>query len=104
MQKYITKTDEKAEEFDFKEEDFTFTAEKVQGAKVGKKGNAIFVISPKRFKLYTEKTDLVKILSGTGHFKWARGETDFAAGDVFKISPDGEYEVNGAATFIAVRN
>lgn len=102
--KYIKKITD-AGEFNLKKEDFTFSEEKVQGAITGKNGGAAYVISPRRFKLYTDGVDKLKIvsLSGSGHFKWSRGETDFSEGDIFEISSVGEYEVNGNAEFIVVR-
>lgn len=84
-------------------EDFAFSDKTVQGAKVGKCGGAQYVISPRRFKLYAEGTDTVHILAGSGHFKWARGEMPFAAGDSFSAENIGEYEVNGNCEFIVVR-
>lgn len=103
--KYIKKTEISDGEFGLKKEDFTFSEERVQGALTGKSGSAVYVISPRRFKLYTDGTDKLKIikLSGNGHFKWSRGETDFSEGDVFEISAVGEYEVNGNAEFIVVK-
>ena len=82
---------------------FEFSDKTVQGAKLGKRENMLYVISPRRFKLYAEKADTLTFLAGSGHFKWARGETDFSAGDIFRIEGEGEYEVNGNCTFIAVR-
>lgn len=105
MMKYIRKTEEFPEDFKLTKDDFTFSDERVQGAMTGKRENALYVISPRRFKLYTDSADRLKIvkLSGKGHFKWSRGETDFSEGDVFEISSVGEYEVNGNAEFIVIR-
>jgi len=90
---------------DEEKEGFIFGDEKVQGAKIGKKGSSIYAISPKRFKLYTEGIDKIFIikLSGEGHFKWSRGETEFKEGDAFEVSSVGEYEVNANAEFIVIR-
>lgn len=84
-------------------EEFAFSDKTVQGAKLGKRGNMLYVVSPRRFKLYAEKADTLTFLAGNGHFKWARGETDFAAGESYRIEGEGEYEVNGSCTFIAAR-
>jgi hypothetical protein len=75
----------------------------VQGAKIGKKDNALLIISPRRYKLFSDGTDFVLIENGSGHFKWKRGETDFAAGDAFEVAEVGEYELNGNGTFVVVR-
>lgn len=48
-------------------------------------------------------TDEVTFLEGAGHFKWARGETPFAAGETFLVQACGEYEINGACAFIVAR-
>lgn len=85
------------------EKDFIFSEKPVQGARLGKAGNDLYIASPRRYKLYTDKTDTVCILDGQGHFKWARGETNFAAGETFLVQECGEYEVNGACTFIVLR-
>ncbi len=88
---------------EMREDSFVFGAGKVQGAKLGKNGNCLLVEGAKRFKLYTEKTDLLKILEGSGHFKWKQGETDFRPGDCFEAEDLGEYEVNGSEKFLVVR-
>ena len=80
-----------------------FGAGKVQGARLGKNGNCLLVEGAKRFKLYTEQTDLLRILEGNGHFKWKQGETDFRPGDCFEAEKLGEYEVNGSEKFLVVR-
>lgn len=84
-------------------EDFSMNDSPVQGARTGRRGNARFVDSPRRFKLFSEGNDVVCFLRGSGHFKWQRGETPFAAGDAFRIEGEGEYEVNGPCAFIVVR-
>lgn len=102
---HICKISEKdfPDEFKFSEEKFIFNDGKVQGARLGKNGNALLVEGAKRFKLYTDKKDLVKILVGDGHFKWKRGETNFLAGDCFEADGVGEYEINGSDKFLVVR-
>ncbi len=85
------------------ENDFIFSDKTVQGAKVGKKDNFLFVRSPRRYKLYTDGCDQVTFLEGSGHFKWARGETPFAAGECFLAESCGEYEINGACAFVVAR-
>ena len=86
------------------EETFTFDGGTVQGASVGKTENCLFGRSSRRYKLFTEGTDELLFLEGSGHFKWARGEMDFTAGDGFRIEAPGEYEVNGKCTFIVRRS
>ena len=81
------------------EEEFTFGDAPVQGARVGKKGEWLFVRSPRRYKLFTDGTDEVTFTEGGGHFKWARGERDFAAGESYRLESPGEYEVNGTCAF-----
>ncbi len=83
--------------------DFSMQENAVQGAHIGKSGNALLIVSPRRYKLFTEGTDRVKILEGAGFFKWKRGETPFRAGDCFAVCKVGEYELNGAGTFIVLR-
>ncbi len=104
MMKSIKKIRDSAE-FSLPEEEFIFQAERVQGAKIGKRGNATLVLSPRRFKLFTDDKDLVKILSleGEGHFKWARGETPFCQGDCFEVSGVGEYELTANGKFLIIR-
>jgi len=104
MQKYIKKL-ESSNGLNFTESDFTFSSAPLQGARVGKNKNALYVISPKRFKLYTDSADELKILklNGEGHFKWSRGETPFAEGDAFEICGVGEYEVHADCTFALIR-
>lgn len=86
------------------EESFTFSEQKVQGAAIAAQGEYLCVRSPRRYKLFTEGEDVLLVLAGGGHFKWKRGELPFAAGDCFCISAVGEYEVNGACTFIVRRS
>lgn len=85
------------------ESGFTFSDKKVQGASVGRKGDELYIISPRRFKLYTEGTETVHVLSGSGYIKWKRGEIPFAEGDAVLAEAPGEYEVNGACTFIVTK-
>ena len=85
------------------EESFTFSDKTVQGARIARQGAYLFVRSPRRYKLFTEGEDVLLVTEGSGHFKWARGEMPFAAGDCFRISAVGEYEVNGACAFVAER-
>lgn len=82
---------------------FTFSEKPLQGATVGKFGDALYILSPRRYKLFTEHSDEIHILEGNGHFKWARGETPFSAGQSFFAEGLGEYEVNGNCTFIVCR-
>lgn len=82
---------------------FVMQEQTVQGAKIGKSGNDLLIISPRRYKLYTDGADRVKIVEGEGFFKWKRGETKFRTGDNFEISQVGEYEINGKGTFVVLR-
>lgn len=83
--------------------EFTMQEGLVQGAAIGKKDDFLYVVSPKRYKLFADGTNILTVLSGDGFFKWKRGETKFTTGDVFEISQVGEYEVNGNAQFIVKR-
>ena len=86
------------------EKDFIFSEKPVQGARLGKSGKNLYICSPRRYKLYTDTSDTVCFLNGSGHFKWARGEMNFTTGDTFLVQECGEYEINGACTFIVLRN
>lgn len=77
---------------------------KVQGAVVAKKRDDLLVISPRRFKLHTDRKELLYILEGAGHIKWARGEIPFEKDDCFLADDCGEYEVNGNASFLVIRS
>lgn len=105
MSKYIKKisSDEK---FDFDEKDFTKREGTLQGAKVLDKDNSMIIYSKKRFKLFSENTDYVKVLSleSEGHFKWSRGELPFKEGDAFEVNSVGEYELNASGKFLVIRN
>ncbi len=89
--------------FALSEESFVFKEGRVQGAKTGRNGNALLVEEATRFKLFTEGKDLIKILKGSGRFKWKRGETPFLEGDCFEADGVGEYEVNGSEKFMVIR-
>ncbi len=88
--------------FNYADADFSAPV-RVQGAEKRVYGSALKVCSDKRYKLFTETKDYIKILSGGGFIKWSRGETPFAAGDIFLAEAIGEYELSGACEFIAVR-
>ncbi len=75
----------------------------VQGARRRSAGNLLHIDSPRRFKLYARGRDSVRILAGSGHFKWARGETPFAAGESFLVEGEGEYELNGRCVFVVLQ-
>lgn len=95
---------EKTEPFPYPaREDFTMQGACVQGARIGKKGSALLIISPRRYKLYTDGRDLVRIEEGHGFFKWKRGETPFSAGDCFEVCQTGEYEISGKGVYIVLR-
>ena len=87
---------------------FTMMPDMVQNAHIGKTNfvdlNYIYIDSEKRFKLYTEKTDLVFIESGNGFIKWSRGEKIFSAGDILIFNEVKEYELNGKCVFIVFKN
>lgn len=76
---------------------------KVQGGLKYECGNLLKIESGGRYKLFTETRDYIKILEGGGHFKWARGETPFSAGDIFLAEEPGEYELNGKGVFLILR-
>ena len=84
-------------------EAFCFSEKKVQGALVGKNGKDLYVLSPRRFKLFAEGRERLDILEGEGFIKWKRGEIPFAAGDAFEADGAGEYEVNGGCAFTLTR-
>lgn len=98
----LLKTEERSEELNFPAEKFGDPVT-VQGGTKRTAGNAILVQSGGRYKLFSEGRDLIKFLEGEGHFKWARGELPFRAGDTFLAEKTGEYEINGKCAFIAVR-
>ena len=85
-------------------EEFAFSEKTVQGARVGKKGDSLYVISPRRFKLYAEGRDTLVVVRGEGFIKWARGEAPFRTGDCFAAEACGEYEVNGDSEFAVLRH
>lgn len=89
---------------ELKREDFAFSDKKVQGAEVGKRGDDLYVLSPRRFKLRGETKEDVFVLSGSGYIKWKRGEIPFAAGDAFTADEAGEYELNGNCVFAVIRH
>lgn len=76
---------------------------KVQGAAIAKSGKNLLIHSPRRYKLFCDGVHYVKILEGSGHFKWARGERDFSAGEAFRLENAGEYELNGAGKYLVIR-
>ncbi len=83
---------------------FAMRENTVQGAHIGVNGDALLIVSPRRYKLFTEGTDRVKIVEGKGFFKWKRGETPFAAGDCFEVAAVGEYEINGNGVYIVLKS
>ncbi|MBP5242474.1 MAG: hypothetical protein J6Z36_02145 [Clostridia bacterium] len=98
----ITKLQEENQTFPSAEE-FVMQETPVQGAQIGKRENDLYIVSPRRFKLFTTGMDRVYILEGNGFFKWKRGETKFSAGDVFTVEEVGEYEINGNGKYFVVR-
>ena len=78
-------------------------ARRVQGADVQTAGALTRIVSGGRYKRFPAGKELVRIERGAGHFKWARGETPFAAGDCFLAEGLEEYELNGAGEFTALR-
>ncbi len=84
------------------EEQYT-NARTVQGAVLSACGNVKHVKSPKRFKIYSNGTLLLRITEGGGFIKWARGEFPFAAGDLLRLKHTGEAELNGACAFYYIQ-
>ena len=76
---------------------------RVQGGQKRAYENILLVESGGRYKLETQSVDRIKILTGSGHFKWARGEISFCAEDIFVAEETGEYEINGVCSFIVMR-
>lgn len=72
----------------------------VQGGILCEHGDVKRVESPKRFKLFSEGALLVRIETGSGFIKWKRGEFPFGAQDVLRVEGAGEFELNGACTFL----
>ena len=73
---------------------------RVQGGLMRSCGDARLVESGGRFKLLAEGRYALHIETGSGHFKWKRGETPFAAGDTYLLEDAGEVEVNGVCVFL----
>lgn len=86
----------------YQEKDFAFSEKKVQGATIGKKENALFILSASRYKLECEAKHLVYVIEGNGHFKWKRGEKDFHTGEAFLLEKVGEYELNGKGKYLII--
>lgn len=82
-------------------ENFTFSEKTVQRATIGKKDNLTYIISPNRYKFYTEGNMKVYVVSGNGFIKWARGEIKFNAFDLFEIENAKEFEFNGNCVIIS---
>lgn len=76
---------------------------KVQGSELQALDNMMLLNSRGRFKFYTEGCDYVRVLAGSGHIKWARGEFPFREGDLLKVEGVKEYELNGKGRFFVVR-
>lgn len=69
--------------FSLPEENFVFKEGRVQGAKLGKSGGALLVKEARRFKLFSEGKDFLKILEGNGYFK-EKGRNSFRFGRMFR--------------------
>lgn len=76
----------------------------VQGASVQTAGSLVHIVSGGRFKRFPAGSERIRIERGAGYFKWARGETPFAAGDTFLAEGLEEYELNGAGEFLVVKS
>ena len=76
---------------------------RVQGGVMRKRGDDRLVESGGRFKLDCAGNMRLYILSGEGHFKWARGETPFSAGEAFLIGGAGECDLYGICAFVWAR-
>ena len=81
---------------------FAFSDRTVQGARLGRAGDSLYIFSPRRFKLFAEGRDEVVIVRGEGHIKWKRGEIPFCAGDVFAAEDAEEYDLCGAGVFFII--
>ncbi len=79
-------------------------AVRVQGASVQAAENLLFIVSDGRFKRFPAGSERIRVERGAGYFKWARGETPFAAGDAFLAEGLEEYELNGAGEFLVVKS
>lgn len=102
--KSLRKTDETQTGINFSvSENLLSTPVHVQGGFKRAYKNVLLIQSGGRYKLETSSVDYLKIISGCGYFKWARGETRFSEGEVFAAEAVGEYEVNGICTFTVVR-
>ena len=77
-------------------------ARRVQGADVSAYQNVTRIVSGGRYKRFPAGSELLRAARGTGHIKWARGETPFSAGDCFLAEGLEEYELNGGGEFYAV--
>ncbi|MGN1235352.1 MAG: hypothetical protein ACI4U2_05190 [Christensenellaceae bacterium] len=86
----------------YTERDFTFSEKKVQGGRVAKREDALFLISGGRYKRVAEGKERVYVLEGEGYFKWKRGETKYREGDVWLVDAVGEYELNGKGKYLVV--
>lgn len=78
-------------------------ARHVQGGQVQTAGRVTRIVSGGRFKRFPTGSELIRIESGAGYFKWARGETPFSAGECFCAEGLEEYEFNGAGEFLVVK-
>ncbi len=76
---------------------------KVQGSELRALDDMMLINSGGRFKLFTEGCDYVRVLEGSGHIKWARGEHPFHEGDLIKLDGVKEYELNGKGRFLVIR-
>ena len=76
---------------------------RVQGGLMRKRGGDRLVESGGRFKLECTGKARLFILSGEGYFKWARGETPFAAGETFLLDGTGECDLYGICAFLVAR-
>ena len=84
------------------EREFVFSDKTVQGARMGKKGESLYISSPRRFKLFAKGSETLCIVRGEGHIKWKRGEIPFCAGDVFAAEDAEEYDLCGAGVFFII--
>ncbi len=90
--------------FDAFDQENASSKKSVQGGFLQRSNGIDRIESGGRFKCFRDGNAYVKIERGIGHFKWARGEMPFAAGETFYMQSVGEFEVNGNCCFMISEN